>query len=96
MFRGIMRVHRMAQANFNIRGWQGRWRYTASTALFFISPSHSAASAVTQITSGEALSPAVLMKPPCTEAPALAALLHLLEFPEHPHKGTAQTEDDTQ
>jgi hypothetical protein len=25
----------MAQANFNIRGWQGRWRYTASTALFF-------------------------------------------------------------
>jgi hypothetical protein len=29
-------VHRMAQANFNIRGWQGRWRYTASTALFFV------------------------------------------------------------
>jgi hypothetical protein len=28
-------VHRMAQANFNIRGWQGRWRYTAPTALFF-------------------------------------------------------------
>jgi hypothetical protein len=26
----------MAQANFNIRGWQGRWRYTASTALFFL------------------------------------------------------------
>ena len=34
-------VHRMAQANFNIRGWQGRWRYTASTALFFPSPPRS-------------------------------------------------------
>jgi hypothetical protein len=32
---GQYAVHRMAQANFNIRGWQGRWRYTASTALFF-------------------------------------------------------------
>jgi hypothetical protein len=27
---------RMAcRANLNIRGWQGRWRYTAPTALFF-------------------------------------------------------------
>jgi hypothetical protein len=31
-------VHRMAQANFNVRGWQGRWRYTAPTALFFAAP----------------------------------------------------------
>jgi caspase domain-containing protein len=26
----------MAQANFNVRGWQGRWRHTAPTALFFL------------------------------------------------------------
>jgi hypothetical protein len=30
----------MAQANFNIRGWQGRWRYTAPTALFFYGRIH--------------------------------------------------------
>ncbi|WP_407155267.1 hypothetical protein [Bradyrhizobium sp. STM 3557] len=24
------------RANFNIRGWQGRWRHTAPTALFFL------------------------------------------------------------
>jgi hypothetical protein len=28
-------VHRTAQADFNVRGWQGRLRYTAPTALFF-------------------------------------------------------------
>jgi hypothetical protein len=28
-------VHRAAQADFNVRGWQGRWRYTAPAALFF-------------------------------------------------------------
>jgi hypothetical protein len=27
--------YRAAQADFNVRGWQGRWRYTASAALFF-------------------------------------------------------------
>jgi hypothetical protein len=28
---------RMARrANLNIRGWQGRWRHTAPTALFFM------------------------------------------------------------
>jgi hypothetical protein len=31
-------VHRKAQADFNFRGWQGRWRHTAPTALFFIIP----------------------------------------------------------
>jgi hypothetical protein len=39
-------IHRMAQANFNIRGWQGRWRYTASTALFLIPPSSAAIAAI--------------------------------------------------
>jgi hypothetical protein len=30
---------RMARrANLNIRGWQGRWRYTAPTTLFFRHP----------------------------------------------------------
>jgi hypothetical protein len=24
------------RANFNIRGWQGRWRHTAPTTLFFL------------------------------------------------------------
>jgi hypothetical protein len=28
-------AYRAARADFNVRGWQGRWRYTASTALFF-------------------------------------------------------------
>jgi hypothetical protein len=28
--------YRKAQADFNFRGWQGRWRHTASTALFFV------------------------------------------------------------
>ncbi len=28
-------VYRAAQADFNVRGWQGRLRYTALTALFF-------------------------------------------------------------
>src|SRR5580704_7922142 len=28
-------VHRTAQADFNVRGWQGRLRYTALAALFF-------------------------------------------------------------
>jgi hypothetical protein len=36
VFPGQSTVHRMAEADFNIRGWQGRWRYTASTALFFL------------------------------------------------------------
>ncbi|UFZ06570.1 hypothetical protein LQG66_09845 [Bradyrhizobium ontarionense] len=27
-----------AKANFNIRGWQGRWRHTAPTTLFFLGP----------------------------------------------------------
>jgi hypothetical protein len=31
-------VHRAAQADFNVRGWQGRWRYTALAALFFRAP----------------------------------------------------------
>jgi hypothetical protein len=29
-------AYRAAQADFNVRGWQGRWRYTASAALFFL------------------------------------------------------------
>jgi hypothetical protein len=33
---GHSEVHRMARADFNIRGWQGRWRHTALTALFFV------------------------------------------------------------
>jgi len=28
-------LYRAAQADFNVRGWQGRLRYTALTALFF-------------------------------------------------------------
>jgi hypothetical protein len=28
-------VHRTARADFNVRGWQGRLRYTALAALFF-------------------------------------------------------------
>jgi len=28
-------IYRAAQADFNVRGWQGRLRYTALTALFF-------------------------------------------------------------
>jgi hypothetical protein len=28
-------VYRAARADFNVRGWQGRLRYTAPTALFF-------------------------------------------------------------
>jgi len=31
-------VHRKAQADFNFRGWQGRWRHTAPTALFLFPP----------------------------------------------------------
>jgi hypothetical protein len=34
-FPGHCVVHRAAQADFNVRGWQGRWRHTAPTALFF-------------------------------------------------------------
>jgi hypothetical protein len=82
----------MAQANFNIRGWQGRWRYTASTALFFVwqelGPAQSRGAlsrAIPTPRSGD-----------LAEATATAALFHLLEFPEHPHKGGAQTDDDTQ
>lgn len=37
-FQGQYAVHRAAQADFNVRGWQGRWRYTAPTALFFAAP----------------------------------------------------------
>ena len=32
---GHCSVYRAAQADFNVRGWQGRLRYTAPTALFF-------------------------------------------------------------
>jgi hypothetical protein len=28
-------IYRAARADFNVRGWQGRLRYTAPTALFF-------------------------------------------------------------
>jgi hypothetical protein len=35
-FPGHLASRRMAQANFNVRGWQGRWRHTAPTALFFL------------------------------------------------------------
>jgi hypothetical protein len=38
-FPGQDAVHRMAQANFDIRGWQGRWWYIALTALFFVAGS---------------------------------------------------------
>src|SRR3982074_2452626 len=31
-------LHRAARADFNVRGWQGRWRYTASAALFISDP----------------------------------------------------------
>jgi hypothetical protein len=41
-------VHRMAQADFNIRGWQGRWRYTAPTALFFLAAKPAASAAWNQ------------------------------------------------
>jgi hypothetical protein len=34
-FPGHEWAYRAAQADFNVRGWQGRWRYTALTALFF-------------------------------------------------------------
>jgi hypothetical protein len=34
-FPGHVWAYRAAQADFNVRGWQGRWRYTAPTALFF-------------------------------------------------------------
>jgi hypothetical protein len=37
-FPGQSVVHRMARADFNVRGWQGRWRHTAPTALFFVPP----------------------------------------------------------
>jgi hypothetical protein len=43
---GQSSVHRMARADFNIRGWQGRWRYTASTALFFVPAETSATTLV--------------------------------------------------
>jgi hypothetical protein len=43
-FPGQDAVHRAAQADFNVRGWQGRWRYTASAALFFAAPPRSARS----------------------------------------------------
>jgi hypothetical protein len=26
-------IYRAAQADFNVRGWQGRWRYTAPDGL---------------------------------------------------------------
>jgi hypothetical protein len=26
-------LHRAARADFNVRGWQGRWRYTAPDGL---------------------------------------------------------------
>jgi hypothetical protein len=32
---GHYALYRAAQADFNVRGWQGCWRYTAPTALFF-------------------------------------------------------------
>jgi hypothetical protein len=35
-FPGHEWAYRAAQADFNVRGWQGRWRYTAPTALFFL------------------------------------------------------------
>jgi hypothetical protein len=35
-FPGAWCTDRAAQADFNVRGWQGRWRYTALTALFFM------------------------------------------------------------
>jgi hypothetical protein len=31
-----------------------------------------------------------------SEAGAVAALLHLFDFPEHPHEGSAKTDDETQ
>jgi len=37
-FPGQKGVHRMAQADFDVRGWQGRRRHTAPTALFFDQP----------------------------------------------------------
>src|ERR1700726_2121426 len=33
--RGNDGIYRGAKADFNVRGWQGRLRYTALTALFF-------------------------------------------------------------
>jgi hypothetical protein len=35
---GEAAVHRKAEADFNFRGWQGRRRHTASTALFLFHP----------------------------------------------------------
>ena len=32
---GHYALYRAAQADFNVRGWQGCWRYIAPTALFF-------------------------------------------------------------
>jgi hypothetical protein len=80
----------MAQANFNIRGWQGRWRYTASTALFFIRTLDPAAIGAMRNVGGS-LSRAVVARRcgDLVEASAVTAQLDLLQFPEHPHKGHA-------
>jgi hypothetical protein len=29
-------IYRKARADFNFRGWQGRWRHTAPTTLLFL------------------------------------------------------------
>ena len=84
----------MAQANFNVRGWQGRWRYTASTALFFCPTIGGAVRA----NSAGALSRAVLTRRSGDhpDATAMTAQPDLFEFPKHPDKGDAKTDDDGQ
>jgi hypothetical protein len=77
--------HRMAQANFDIRGWQGRWWYTALTALFFCGRA---------IATANASLPLAALPRDLSEAVAPALRLGgLLDLPKHPDESRTEAGD---
>ena len=75
----------MARADFNVRAGKVAWRYTAPAALFF---GHGSTVAVLPDREDAGW---------LSQSIAVAARFgHLLDFPEHPHKGNAEADDDAQ
>ena len=80
----------MARAYFNVRAGKVAWRYTAPAALFF---GH-----------GPTVGCGVAQHRPdredagwLSESITVATRFgRLLDFPEHPHKGNAEADDDAQ
>jgi hypothetical protein len=82
-------VHRMARADFNVRAGKVAWRYTAPAALFFWVRFN-----------GDGV---VQHRPDREDVGWLSESItvatrfgQLLDFPEHPHKGNAEADDDAQ